>query len=71
MAERFGAPAYDIDAPMSKSLRSHPRMSVLIALLATLFGTSRAGADDAKPRFGPNAVPIEQATGYLRDPSGA
>jgi hypothetical protein len=41
-------------------------MSVLIALLATLFGASRAGADDAKPRFGPNAVPIEQATGYLR-----
>jgi hypothetical protein len=41
-------------------------MSVVIALLATLFGTSRAGADDAKPRFGPNAVPIEQATGYLR-----
>ncbi|MFZ3352749.1 MAG: phytochelatin synthase family protein [Xanthobacteraceae bacterium] len=51
---------------MSKSLHSHPRMSVLIALLATLFGASRAGADDAKPRFGPNAVPIEQATGYLR-----
>jgi len=41
-------------------------MSVLIALLATLFCASRAGADDAKPRFGPNAVPIEQATGYLR-----
>ena len=41
-------------------------MSVVIALLATLFGTSRAGADDTKPRFGPNAVPIEQATGYLR-----
>lgn len=41
-------------------------MSVLIALLATLFGTSRAGADDAKPRLGPNAVPIERATGYLR-----
>lgn len=41
-------------------------MSVLIALLATLFGASRAGADDAKPRFGPNAVPIEQATDYLR-----
>lgn len=39
-------------------------MNVLIALLATLFGTS--GADDAKPRLGPNAVPIEQATGYLR-----
>lgn len=35
-------------------------------LVAALIWPPAAGAGQAKPRFGPNAIPIEQATGYLR-----
>ena len=37
-----------------------------IVLGAALLWPSGAGAQEAKPKFGPNAIPIEQATGYLR-----
>jgi len=42
------------------------RTSLLVVLWAVLIWTPTAGADDVKPRFGPNATPIEQSTGYLR-----
>ena len=51
---------------MSKSLHYLRRVHLLIAVSMALFGMSSAIADDAKPRFGPNAIPIEQATRYLR-----
>ncbi len=38
----------------------------LLAVSMALLGTTGARAEGAKPRFGPNAIPIEQATGYLR-----
>jgi hypothetical protein len=39
---------------------------LLIVLSTALLWAQSAGADTTKPRFGPNAIPIEQATAYLR-----
>jgi hypothetical protein len=49
-----------------KPLPYRRRVSLLIAGMMALFWAGSAGADDVKPRFGPNAIPIEQTTGYLR-----
>lgn len=49
---------------MSESF--HFRARLLFAACMALLWTTSAGADTAKPRFGPNATPIEQATEYLR-----
>lgn len=48
-------------------LPSRCRQTILLAVLTTaLIWTRGADAQEAKPKFGPDAVPIEQATGYLR-----
>jgi Phytochelatin synthase len=39
---------------------------LLIALCTAPVWTPGAAAQEAKPRFGPDAIPIEQATAYLR-----
>jgi hypothetical protein len=38
----------------------------LVVLSGVLFFAHHAGAQAAKPKFGPDAIPIEQATSYLR-----
>jgi hypothetical protein len=48
-----------------KSLHSC-RKTLLIVLCTAMIWVPGAGAYETKPRFGPNALPIEQATGYLR-----
>jgi hypothetical protein len=50
----------------SNLLAHRCRTQLLIAILMVQLWTSGAGADDGKPRFGPNAIPVEQATQYLR-----
>ncbi|MGB6535487.1 MAG: phytochelatin synthase family protein [Xanthobacteraceae bacterium] len=40
--------------------------SLRVVLTIALLWTPVAGADQAKPRFGPSALPIEQSSGYLR-----
>lgn len=43
------------------------RQTILLAVLTTaLIWTRGADAQHAKPKFGPDAIPIEQANGYLR-----
>jgi hypothetical protein len=45
----------------------HPcRRTLLIVLWTALITTSGTGAYETKPKFGPDAIPIEQATDYLR-----
>jgi hypothetical protein len=51
---------------MNASLHRVRRIGALIGLATLLLWTAGANADEAKPRFGPNAVPIEQANTYLR-----
>lgn len=50
----------------SKTLSYRRRVHLLIVGTMALLWTNSAGADDTKPRFGPNAIPIEQAIQYLR-----
>ena len=38
----------------------------LVILCGLFFFAHHAGAQEAKPKFGPDAIPIEQTTGYLR-----
>lgn len=52
---------------MNKSVNRRRRsLSVAIVLGTALIGAAVAGAQEAKPKFGPDAIPIERATGYLR-----
>jgi len=41
-------------------------MHLLIALLGAVLSAHIVCAQESKPKFGPDAIPIEQATGYLR-----
>jgi hypothetical protein len=51
---------------MNRSFRCG-RPTILLAIIwPVLAWTPGAGAQEAKPKFGPDAIPIEQATGYLR-----
>ncbi len=51
---------------ISKSIDFRCRTQLLIAIVMAQLWTSGANADDRKLRFGPDAIPIEQATQYLR-----
>lgn len=46
--------------------RWRPTSPFIVIVLAALIWTAGASGQEAKPKFGPNAIPIEQATGYLR-----
>jgi hypothetical protein len=51
---------------MDRSLRSC-RQTILLAIIWTVLAwIPGVGAQEAKPKFGPDAIPIEQATSYLR-----
>lgn len=51
---------------MNTSLQWCRQTSLLIMLCTALFRASGTSAYEAKPRLGPNAIPIELATDYLR-----
>jgi hypothetical protein len=51
---------------MNKSRQQRWQTGLVIALCAALVWMPGAGAQETKPKFGPDAVPIEQATEYLR-----
>jgi Phytochelatin synthase len=51
---------------MNDPFRYLHSLHLLIAVAAALLSTISARAGDAKPRLGPDAIPIEQATRYLR-----
>ena len=51
---------------MNKPLRSCLQTIVLAIIWTILAWAPGADAREFKPKFGPDAIPIEQATGYLR-----
>jgi hypothetical protein len=54
------------NAAMGKAAQLRSRIGLLVLLLVSLSGAPHALAREVKPKFGPYAIPIERATGYLR-----